>query len=133
MNLVMDSSALIALLRKEEGAEVVRSLIDAPASSCFVHAVNLCEIYYGFRRESGEETAQKAIGAILQIGVQLRDDMDPEFWQAAGRYKADLKLPLGDAFLLAAAERTESEVVTADRHELEAVAQEGLATIRFIW
>jgi len=59
MNLVLDASALIALFRGEPGGDLVPPLVDDPANRCFVHAVNLCEVYYGFRREAGEETAQR--------------------------------------------------------------------------
>jgi PIN domain nuclease of toxin-antitoxin system len=48
MTTVLDSHALIAFLRDEPGAEVVQSLLDRNPGSNYVHALNLCEVYYDF-------------------------------------------------------------------------------------
>ena len=133
MNLTMDSSALIALLRQEEGTPVVRELLLQENANCFVHAVNLCEVYYGFRREKGESPAQKALQVIESLGVTIREDMDSDFWQAAGRCKADLRrISLADCFCIALAQRIGGEVVTADRHEFEAASEARLCAVTFI-
>lgn len=132
MKLVMDSCALIALLRNEPGADVVQKLVDDPENACFIHAVNLCEIFYDIRRQVGEARAQLAMEMIEAIGISACDDMDPDFWRQAGRYKCDHKLPLGDCFCLAAADRVGGAVVTSDRHELEPLAVQGISSVMFI-
>src|SRR5688500_8661345 len=88
---VLDASAMIAYLRGEQGAEVVREALADLANQCFAHAINLCEVYYGGYRERGEAGAQEMIQDVYTTGVKLRDDFDSSFWQEVGRYKADLR------------------------------------------
>lgn len=132
MNLALDASALVALLRDELGADVVQQLVLDPANVCYVHAVNLCEVYYDSIRVSGEEAADAILSDVGVLGIIVSEEMDAAFWQDAGRHKADMKLPLGDCFLLAMASRVGGEVVTADRGDLEPVAALGKFPIRFI-
>ena len=121
MNLALDASAIIAFLSDEHGAAVVDQMIVNPANVCYVHAVNLCEVYYDSLRVDGEEGAQAALSTLAGLGIIVSEDMDAAFWQEAGRYKAGMKLPLGDCFLLAMANRVSGRVVTADRRDLEPV------------
>jgi PIN domain nuclease of toxin-antitoxin system len=132
MNCILDSSSLLAALRHEPGAAVVRDLLRNPANTCFVHAVNLCEVYYIMRRTDGEASAQAAIQDLL-VGIVLREDMDAAFWQDAGRIKADhRRVSLADCFCIALARRLGGELITADHHEFDALVPLGLCPIRFI-
>lgn len=116
MNLVLDANALIAYLEDEVGGSLVGSLLTDAENTCFVHSVNLCEVYYGARRGHGEEAAQQALLVLHDAGLLVREDMDDDFWQAAGRIKADYKrISLADCFCAALADRVGGEVVTADK------------------
>lgn len=42
----MDASAITAFLRVEAGNDIVEERLLDPASTCIMHAVNLCEVYY---------------------------------------------------------------------------------------
>lgn len=131
--MVFDASALIAFLKNEDGATEVHELLNADATQGFVHAVNLCEVYYGYRRSHGEMAAQQAINTLAGLGVSSREDMDPDFWQAAGRIKAERRrVSLADCFCIALARRLNGEVVTADHHEFDAIASLEICPIRFI-
>lgn len=44
--LVFDACALIALAEKEEGADLLASFLEIDENTCFVHSINLCEVYY---------------------------------------------------------------------------------------
>ena len=133
MSLVFDSSALIAYLEDEPGAELVDELLDGNLGACFVHAINMCEVYYGTRREYGEQPAQEAINMLQNAGLSVREDMDNNIWQGAGQIKADYRrISLADCLCVALANRDGSEVITADRHEFEPLAQVGLCKVRFI-
>ena len=50
MNRVLDACAMIAFLRGEPGADVVRAILHNPSDACYAHAINLCEVYYDFVR-----------------------------------------------------------------------------------
>ncbi len=52
MSTVLDASALISFRRDEPGAEVVQN-VRSPTLTCYVHALNLCGVYYDFWREAG--------------------------------------------------------------------------------
>jgi PIN domain nuclease of toxin-antitoxin system len=61
MNVIFDACALIAFLRHEQGAEVIRQIFRDNQNTCYVHVINLCEVFYDFRRQIGESAAQQAI------------------------------------------------------------------------
>lgn len=125
MTLVFDANALIAYLNGEQGDELVDGLLTDPQNECLVHATNLCEVFYDFRRTGGEDVAQSAMKDLHDTGLVLRDDMDVDLWQEAGRIKADLRrISLADCFCAALAERVEGAVVTADA-EFKPLADSG--------
>ncbi len=130
---VMDASALIALIKDEPGADVVDGILDNDTNTCFAHAVNLCEAYYDFVRTSSVNRADQLIAGLMRSGLMVRNDMDSAFWQQAGLHKAYVKrVSLADCFCMALADRLNAEVVTADRHEFEAVRNQGLCRVSFI-
>ena len=132
MSIVFDASALIAFLRLEPGAGTVRQLLRANRGDCYVHAINLCEVYYDFRRLDGETVAQRALQLIALVGITTREDMDSALWQDAGRLKADHRISLADAFCLALGRRLNYEIATTDHHEFDPLVPLGICQIRFI-
>ncbi|MCX6377356.1 MAG: hypothetical protein NTU88_15195, partial [Armatimonadetes bacterium] len=75
----------------------------------------------------GVESARAVIAETSRTGIAIREDTDTEFWQRAGLYKAKIKrVSLADCFCMALSERLSAEIVTADRHEFEAV-EKGLS------
>ena len=131
--MIFDSNALIAYLEDETGAELVDGLLKDDDNACVVHAVNLCEAYYITRRDHGEEAAQAALAVLRGARLSIQRDMDDEFCQDAGRIKADYRrVSLADCFCAALANRLNGEVVTADRHEFEPLADAKVCLVRFI-
>ncbi len=133
MNMIFDAGALIAFLRHEQGAEVTRQIFRDRQNICYVHAVNLCEVFYDFRRQSDESVAQQVIRNLLSIGLIARNYMDESFWQQAGRYKAELRrISLADCFCMALAQRLKGIVITTDHHEFDVVAEKNIIPVKFI-
>ena len=134
MTCVLDACALIALLRSEPGGEEVRSLLADDKCRCFIHAVNLCEVYYDCLRNYDEVKADQMLGDLRVCGLLLRDDMDTEFWKKAGHLKARGRISLADAFAVTLAEREHSILVTSDHHEFDPLLASGSLPIcvRFI-
>ena len=129
---VIDACALIAYLRDEPGAEEVQNVLASP-HTCYVHALNLCEVYYDFWRASSRDAAELAIADLLFLGIVERHDMDSEFWREAGRIKAIYRrVSLADCCALALANRMGASLVTADRHEFEPLLAAGVCRIEFI-
>ncbi len=130
---VFDAGARVAYLRDEPGADTVEEVLQDAGNVCAVHAVNLCEVYYDGCRRDGVDVAKKVIENMLSRGLRLREDMDPEFWQTAGRIKATHKrVSLADCFAIAVARRLGAAILTTDHHEFDAVAQAQLCAVTFI-
>jgi len=131
---VLDACALIALLRNEPGGADVRSLLADEACCCFIHADNLCEVYYDCLRNYDEAQADQMLEDLTVCGLLLRDDMDSGFWKKAGHLKARGRISLADAFAVTLAEREQAILVTSDHHEFDPLLASGLlpVSVRFI-
>lgn len=133
MNVVLDASAVIAFLRGETGAEAVEAYLSNDLHTLYMHSLNLCEVYYDFLRAAGEASADAAIEDLLLLGVRERDDMSSDFWRMAGKLKAVYRrVSLADCCALTLAVRQEAILITADRHELEPIADASVCRIEFI-
>ena len=130
--LIFDACALIALSEREEGAILLASFLEDTENTCFVHSINLCEVYYRAYRNHSKQEAAALIEGILNLGVILRDDMDIEFLQDAGELKAIHKrVSLADCCAIALTKRLDAELVTSDHHELDALAELDVCKITF--
>lgn len=129
---IIDSSAMIAMVKGEEGAQKISSIIDNRSNKCFAHVINLYEVYYGFRRQDGENTAESVIQDLISVGIIPCEDMDFNLWRQAGKYKADFrKISLADCFCLALADRLQGTVLTSDHHEFDYLTQLNIVDIEF--
>jgi len=134
MTCVLDACALIALLRSEPGGGDVRSMLADDECRCFIHAVNLCEVYYECLRNYDEAQADQMLADLTVCGLLLRDDMDTGFWKKAGHLKARGRISLADAFAVTLAEREQAILVTSDHHEFDPLLASGALpiSVRFI-
>ena len=129
---ILDSSAVIAYLREEPGALVVRSILTDPNNICFAHAINLCEVYYDAIRVGGLIDADATLVDLFALGVIEKNDFDTEFWKEVGSLKANHRASLADFFGIVLANRLGGTFVTSDHHELDKIAEKGICKIVFI-
>lgn len=130
---ILDAGAIIALLSGEKGASVVDDILTENIGYCYIHAANLCEVYYGIFRAHSREYALSALEAIYSLGIQSRKDLDADFWQDAGQIKAIYRrVSLADCYGLALTRRMNGEFITTDRHELTVIQSAALCPIRFV-
>jgi len=130
---LLDACSLIAFFRKEPGGEVLFDLLLDSKARFVIHALNVCEVYYDFFRADGETAAKLVVQIMLELGIEIREDMDPALWKSAGKLKATLKkISLADSFAVALAARMKATLLTSDHAEFDAVAEKKLAKIRFI-
>ena len=127
----LDACAIIAYLRNETGAEVLRELIEQPTTFLAMHVCNLGEVYYDFFRADGLAAAQTAWTSTLDLPLTLHRDADDAFIQRVGIIKVEERISFADAFALALAERLNIPLITTDHHEFDAVEQKG--HFRFVW
>lgn len=129
---ILDSSAMIAYLRQEDGAAIVEQSIIDPNNVCYAHAINLCEVYYDTIRVGGLTEAEKFYNDLLLLGIVERNDFDTEFWKEVARLKATHKASLADFCGIVLTNRLGGTFLTADHHELDKILQGGICSIQFI-
>ncbi len=112
---VVDASALLALLNSEQGAEAVAKALPGAV----IGSVNLCEVI-GKLAETGMK--QEEIGRILfPLGLTI-ETFDEEQAYTAGILRISTKsagLSLGDRACLGLAKKLGVPVLTADRRWLD--------------
>ncbi len=130
--LVFDACSLIALADDEVGADVIENYLADENNICYVHSMNLCEVYYHARRKGTEKEAKEFITELLDIGFIERNDLDIQFWQEVGNLKAiHKKVSLADCCAVALAKKLNATLITSDHHEMETLAQQGVCRISF--
>ncbi len=130
---VLDSCAVIALLQREPGAEVVATILKADENRCLVHTINACEVYYDILRRDGEEDASFLEEILATAGIELVDAFPSDLWQTAGKLKAEWRrVSLADCVALSLTLVEEGTLVTSDHHELDRLAEADVCPILFI-
>lgn len=123
---MLDSSAVLAALRKEAGADVVRDLL----SEARVSAVNLAEIVGVLTRGNDADRVTEIIDEV-GLNVSPADDAMAIDAGLLSSLTASAGLSLGDRFCLALARHLRLPVVTADRAWLQ-VADAVAVEVRLI-
>jgi predicted nucleic acid-binding protein len=131
---ILDACALIALFKKEQGADKIRVLFDeasAGQSSIYMNTVNLIEVHYGFYRTLGSEKSSLILEQVYTMPIQFIDTIDDVIFSEASRLKAQYAIPLGDSIGLATAIKTGGSFVTADHSDFDKI--EKAESIPFLW
>jgi PIN domain nuclease of toxin-antitoxin system len=129
---VFDACALLAYLNDEDGAPLVEGMLTS-GKPCYVHALNLCEVYYDLcRRGMSREGAWRGVEALRRAGVQAREDLDEAFWREVGHLKTRGRVSLADCICSTLANRLGAQVVTSDRREFTPLAEQGVCQVAFI-
>ena len=113
---VLDSHALLALLRDEAGAEAVATILEkAGQRDQPVHMteVNYAEVQYTIRRKDGDAAWQTIAGELVAAPIQFHP-ADRRLADLAADFKARFKISLADAFAAALAKEKKAELVTGD-------------------
>ena len=111
MSVVFDSSALLAVIFQEDGAEVAARRL----SGGIVSAVNASEVIA--RLVDFGTSGEDARNALLNFGLEIHP-FDTVLAVAAGQLRAAARekgLSLGDRACVALAIREQARIVTADR------------------
>lgn len=127
----LDACAVMADLRQEPGAEVLKALIERPTTFLAMPVCHLGEVYDDCFREDGFTAAQTAWTNTLALPLELRRDTDDAFIQRVGVLKVEERMSVADAFALVLAERLSIPLATTDHHECDAIERKG--RFRFLW
>ena len=113
---VLDSYALLALLRDEPGAEIVAGLLERAGQqnrSVHMTEVNYAEVQYTIRRKDGETVWASVAGELLAAPIEFHP-ADRRLADVAAGFKARFRISLADAFAAALAKERKAELVTGD-------------------
>ena len=108
MTSVLDASAVLAVIFREDGIDKVMAQI----SDSVMSVVNLCEVLTASARKGLDARTVKSLLDELGILWTAPDDVDA---LVASGFPSDLGLSLGDRFCLALAAERGVPVLTGDR------------------
>jgi ribonuclease VapC len=114
---VLDAYALMAFFEDEPGADAVRAIIQESVekeTSLAMSVVNLGEIWYAIARSNSPEVADRYIGDIKGMGVEIVD-ADWALTRQAAIFKARGNISYADSFAAALAVLKNAELVTGDK------------------
>ncbi len=113
---VLDTSALIAVIRNEPGAE--QGWERLTTGRRFMHAVNVAEFLFSApRRRPDLFTPESALAWFNATEIGIVDILDPDFLQLTAHIRlAERSLSVGDGVSVALASVLNIPLVTADRN-----------------
>jgi predicted nucleic acid-binding protein len=123
--IVLDSWALLALLKGEPAAERVES--EWIADGAAISSINLGEVLYIRMRGAGELTARADVDAVRSRLTVI--DPGWETVEAAAAIKAAGGLSFADAFCIATAAQLAAPLLTGDPEIVERGAQHGCTVV----
>ena len=127
---VLDACAVLALIKGEQGMDIVRSTIDSDAE-ILLHSVTFLEIYYNIIKNLGIDCADLYYEQMKQTKIEIICQITENTIKSAGYYKSRYRMSLGDSFVLATAKEHNAKIVTSDHHEFDIV--EKSENINFLW
>jgi len=114
---VLDAYALMAYLEGEPGAETIRNLLLQSLRGemhLVVTTINLGEVYYNIARTNSLEIADRLVGKLIDLPIEIAS-VDGELALQAARLKAETPIAFADCFAAALAQLRECPVVTGDK------------------
>ncbi|MCL2320294.1 MAG: PIN domain-containing protein, partial [Treponema sp.] len=103
---VLDACSLIALLTNENGADIVKNLLQRAMDAeikVLMHKINFLEVYYDTYKTYGEEKALKLLEDIKITPIKINTEINDDILIKGGRLKAMYKMSLVDSIGLAEA------------------------------
>jgi PIN domain nuclease of toxin-antitoxin system len=101
MTYVLDACALFAFFNGEEGEDKIDALFQQAHAGTITLAmsiINLLEVYYGYFREKGRETALDILKPVYDTPFTIINTISPQVYQEAARLKGTYRrLSLADA------------------------------------
>jgi ribonuclease VapC len=113
---VLDSYALLKLLRDEPGADTVAQILEKAGQRDHpVHMteVSYAEVQYMIRRKDGDAAWRTIAGELVAAPIEFHP-ADRHLADVAADFKTRFKMSLADAFAAALAKEKKAELITGD-------------------
>ena len=130
---VLDSYAMLAYFRNEEGREKVEQLLNDAVGNkheLYMTCINAGEVYYMAYRKDGVDKAALVWKALQQFPIHITE-VDMSFTNKAANIKARYKLSYADAFAAALTIYKKAVLITGD-FEFKALTGEPNFKVRFL-
>ncbi len=114
MKFVVDTSALLALIKGEPGGGKVHEYFKLPGNSFFMHTLNVTEVFYHLLNLGIPEDASWSFSLRSDV-VQVSDSGIPLCRRAAIIKTTLRSLSIVDCMTIALAERLDAGILAADR------------------
>lgn len=115
-NVLLDTSAILALRDNEEGAETVETFLQkakAGEVNVLVSFISFMEVYYIIWERENDELARIAYLELKNLPVK-QVNFDERLLLKAGEFKATYRFSMADAWISASAFVTESTLIHKD-------------------
>lgn len=111
---VLDTSALLAFMTGEEGADTVERILLGKENRLFIPWAVLFEIYYVTKRTRGDKDADKRFVLIKELPVSVLWNMEEPDVLTSARIKAQFRVSFADSIIAATALRQDAILVHKD-------------------
>ena len=115
-NVLLDTSAILTLIRDEPGSEFVEAKLDAASAGKIVliaSFVSLTELFYTATQLSSARRAEELIAIVKSWPIQFIYP-DEALCLLAGEIKASFAVSLADAFVAATAQQSAALLIHKD-------------------
>jgi predicted nucleic acid-binding protein len=109
---ILDTSALMTFIEKEDGAERVKEILQK--GPVILPWLSILEVVYISQRELGEEEALTRYALLRQLKAKIIWDADESLLLRAARIKSTHRLSLADAVIAAMAAQNQATLVHQD-------------------
>jgi len=131
---ILDACALLALVYKETGDNIVKSILKQATignAIIYMNKLNLYEAYYDVIRSKGLQQAEAFYTMVLMSPVQIIDVISDQVFHKGAFLKTQYKMSLADSILLGEASVRGASILTSDHHEFDIIERNN--NIKFIW
>jgi len=109
---LLDSSAVFALIEDEPGADRVEEVLRG--GRAFLPWLALLEVHTITRQEAGDDEANRRLALLKKAGCEIVWDLDESLVLSASALKAGHRLSLADALVAAYARRLDAILLHKD-------------------
>jgi predicted nucleic acid-binding protein len=111
---VLDTSALLAFMTGEDGADQVEKILLGKENRLFIPWAVLFEVYYITKRTRGEKEADRRFVLIKEVPASVLWQMEEADVLTAARIKAQFRISFADSIIAATAIRRDATLVHKD-------------------
>jgi predicted nucleic acid-binding protein len=113
---VLDTSAIFAFTKAEEGSNLVENILKKAKkeeNDVYLSFISFAELYYVTWQNQNEGIAKELIILVKSLPIQIINSIE-RITLSAGRIKANHKLSMADAFIVATAIEKDAILVHKD-------------------